>query len=151
MLLGNTTEFAHMTLSIHQCNLNPSHITGSLSETLNPVDMSMDVREQFRMVYPIVFEGANIQCIIPLPTVCIGDAVGRYCAFNEGYQGAAISVWGHSCVNLPSLLKQVKYRGFSCGLRPILALAATVEVACINFGFTPDIALFLASNPLARI
>ena len=71
MRLGNTVEFAHMTL-------------GLVPEILNSIDVICFVCKQFGMVDTEVLEVRNIQYIISSPAVRIDDAVWHNLTLNDG-------------------------------------------------------------------
>ncbi len=70
MGLGNTIEFAHVTL-------------GLVPEILDTIDMIMAVGKEPGMVDPEVMEIGYIQHIRPLPAARIDDAIRDYLSFDK--------------------------------------------------------------------
>ena len=70
MSLGNTVEFAHVTL-------------GLVPETLDTVDVFVTICEQLGMVYSEVMETLHIQHIVATSTVGIDNAVWHNFAFDN--------------------------------------------------------------------
>ncbi len=71
MLLGNTVEFAHMTLRL-------------VPKILDPVDVIFLVCKEFGMVDAKMPKVRNIQHVIPSPAVRIHNTVRYNFALNDG-------------------------------------------------------------------
>jgi len=107
--LGNAVKFAHVALSL-------------VPEILDAIDVAVPVREQFRMVDPVMFEGRDIQYVVRAEGVGIDDAVRHDFVLQDGFQGLAFYIWNDFRIDLATPLQRPNTGTFPAAPRPRLPL-----------------------------
>ena len=74
-------------------------------EILDPVDVSLLLGKELRVIDPKVFEIRHIQRIVSLPAVSINDAVRDNLPHNDRHQGIGPGVWNDLRVNPATTLQ----------------------------------------------
>ncbi len=100
--------------------------------------MVASVREQFRMIDPVMAELRHIDGIVSLPAITVDDGIRLYFAGYNGHQRLAGSIRDDLGVDPAAAFEQPEDRDLAGSATPALALAMAAEVALVDFNLAVE-------------